>query len=104
MQTHLKHQKSSDYDTATFYLVFFSSNGDCVAQYNLGLLIVLRFQLHVVRRLDLSNCCFPPRYERYHRDDFELSHENIGIIEMSNRYGFFLPDPRPDVKPVSEEP
>ena len=27
-----------DYETATFYLSFFASNGDSVAQYNLGLL------------------------------------------------------------------
>jgi len=31
-------------------------------------------------------------------DDFELSNENIGKIKMPNRDGFFLPDPRPDVK------
>jgi len=29
-------------------------------------------------------------------DDFELNHENIGTIEMPNRNGFFMPDPRPD--------
>ena len=27
-----------DYETATFYLSFFASNGDIVVQYNLGLL------------------------------------------------------------------
>jgi mono/diheme cytochrome c family protein len=37
-------------------------------------------------------------------DDFELSHENIGSIEMPNRDGFFLPDPRPDAQPASAEP
>jgi mono/diheme cytochrome c family protein len=37
-------------------------------------------------------------------DDFELSHENIGGIEMPNRDGFFLPDPRPDAQPASGEP
>jgi mono/diheme cytochrome c family protein len=30
-------------------------------------------------------------------DEYELSHENIGSIEMPNRDGFMLPDPRPDV-------
>ena len=37
-------------------------------------------------------------------DDFELSNENIGLIEMPNRDGFMLPDPRPDAQPVSGEP
>ena len=37
-------------------------------------------------------------------DDFDLSHENIGTIEMPNRDGFFMPDPRPDAQPVSAEP
>jgi mono/diheme cytochrome c family protein len=37
-------------------------------------------------------------------DDFELSHENIGGIEMPNRDGFFLPDPRPDAQPANGEP
>jgi hypothetical protein len=37
-------------------------------------------------------------------DDFELSHENIGSIEMPNRDGFFLPDTRPDAQPASGEP
>lgn len=37
-------------------------------------------------------------------DDFEVSHENIGTIEMPNRDGFFMPDPRPDAQPVSAEP
>ena len=33
-------------------------------------------------------------------EEFELSHENIGVIEMPNRDGFFMPDPRPDAQPV----
>ena len=37
-------------------------------------------------------------------DEFEVSHENIGSIEMPNRDGFMLPDPRPDAQPVSGEP
>ena len=37
-------------------------------------------------------------------DDFEVSHENIGTIEMPNRDGFFMPDPRPDAQPVAGEP
>ena len=37
-------------------------------------------------------------------DDFDVSHENIGTIEMPNRDGFFMPDPRPDAQPVSAEP
>ena len=37
-------------------------------------------------------------------DDFDVSHENIGTIEMPNRDGFFMPDPRPDAQPVSTEP
>ena len=37
-------------------------------------------------------------------DEFEVSHENIGTIEMPNREGFMLPDPRPDAQPVSGEP
>ena len=37
-------------------------------------------------------------------DDFDVSHENIGIIEMPNRDGFFMPDPRPDAQAVSAEP
>ena len=36
-------------------------------------------------------------------DEFEVSHENIGTIEMPNREGFMLPDPRPDAQPVSGE-
>ena len=37
-------------------------------------------------------------------DDFDVSHENIGSIEMPNRDGFFMPDPRPDVQAVNVEP
>ena len=37
-------------------------------------------------------------------DGFDVSHENIGSIEMPNRDGFFMPDPRPDAQPVSAEP
>ena len=37
-------------------------------------------------------------------EDFELSHLNIGDIKMPNRNGFLLPDPRPDVFPLNEEP
>lgn len=37
-------------------------------------------------------------------EDFELSHENISAIEMPNRDGFFIPDPRPDAQPVDGEP
>ena len=36
-------------------------------------------------------------------DDFDVSHENIGSIEMPNRDGFLMPDPRPDAQPVSAE-
>ena len=37
-------------------------------------------------------------------DDFDLSQENIGSIEMPNRDGFFMPDPRPDAQAVNVEP
>jgi len=37
-------------------------------------------------------------------DDFELTHENIGSIEMPNRDGFLLPDPRPDAQPAGGVP
>lgn len=37
-------------------------------------------------------------------EDFAVSNENIGTIEMPNRDGFFMPDPRPDAQPVSGEP
>lgn len=34
-------------------------------------------------------------------DEFEVSQDNIGTIEMPNRDGFMLPDPRPDAQPIS---
>ena len=34
-------------------------------------------------------------------DEFELNQENIGTIEMPNRDGFMIPDPRPDAQPIS---
>ena len=37
-------------------------------------------------------------------DDFDVSHENIGSIEMPNRDGFLMPDPRPDAQSVNAEP
>ena len=37
-------------------------------------------------------------------DDFDVSHANIGSIEMPNRDGFFMPDPRPDAQPAGGEP
>ena len=37
-------------------------------------------------------------------DDFDVSHENLGTIEMPNRDGFLMPDPRPDAQPVSAKP
>ena len=37
-------------------------------------------------------------------DDFDVSHENIGSIEMPNRDGFFMPDPRPDAQAVNVVP
>ena len=37
-------------------------------------------------------------------DEFEVSNENIGTIEMPNRDGFMLPDPRPDAQLASAEP
>ena len=37
-------------------------------------------------------------------DEFEVSNENIGTIEMPNREGFMLPDPRPDAQLTSGEP
>ena len=37
-------------------------------------------------------------------DDFDVSHENIGSIEMPNSDGFFMPDPRPDAQSVNAEP
>jgi cytochrome c len=37
-------------------------------------------------------------------EDFYVSQENIGTIEMPNRDGFFMPDPRPDAQLISGEP
>ncbi len=37
-------------------------------------------------------------------EDFELNQDNIGRVEMPNRSGFFMPDPRPDGQLVSGEP
>ena len=37
-------------------------------------------------------------------DEYELSHENIGSIEMPNRDGFMLPDPRPDIQITDASP
>jgi len=34
-------------------------------------------------------------------DEFEVNQDNIGTIEMPNRDGFTLPDPRPDAQPIS---
>jgi len=34
-------------------------------------------------------------------DDFEVNQDNIGTIEMPNRDGFMMPDPRPDAQPIS---
>lgn len=34
-------------------------------------------------------------------DEFELNQKNIGTIEMPNRDGFMMPDPRPDAQPIS---
>ena len=34
-------------------------------------------------------------------DEFEVSQENIGMIEMPNKDGFMMPDPRPDAQPIS---
>ena len=34
-------------------------------------------------------------------DEFEVNQENIGTIEMPNRNGFMMPDPRPDAQPIS---
>ena len=37
-------------------------------------------------------------------EEFEITNKNIGAIEMPNRSGFFLPDPRPDVARVRGTP
>ena len=34
-------------------------------------------------------------------DEFEVNQENIGTIEMPNKDGFMMPDPRPDAQPIS---
>ena len=34
-------------------------------------------------------------------DEFEVNQDNIGTIEMPNRDGLMLPDPRPDAQPVA---
>ena len=34
-------------------------------------------------------------------DEFEVNQNNIGTIEMPNRDGFMMPDPRPDAQPIS---
>ena len=37
-------------------------------------------------------------------EEYELNHNNIGLIEMPNRDGFLMPDPRPDAQPISGNP
>ena len=37
-------------------------------------------------------------------EEYELNHNNIGLIEMPNREGFLMPDPRPDAQPISGNP
>ena len=37
-------------------------------------------------------------------EDFVLSEKNIGEIEMPNRDGFILPDPRPDIENTHGNP
>ena len=34
-------------------------------------------------------------------EEFEVNQQNIGTIEMPNKDGFMLPDPRPDAQPIS---
>ena len=34
-------------------------------------------------------------------DEFEVNQENIGTIDMPNKDGFMMPDPRPDAQPIS---
>ena len=34
-------------------------------------------------------------------DELEVNQDNIGTIEMPNRDGFTMPDPRPDAQPIS---
>ena len=37
-------------------------------------------------------------------NNFKLTHDNIGTIEMSDSEGFFLSVPHPDAQPASSEP
>ena len=37
-------------------------------------------------------------------EDFTLTEKNIGNIKMTNRDGFLLPDPRPDISNSDGEP
>lgn len=37
-------------------------------------------------------------------EDYDLSHQNIGSVEMPNRDNFFLPDPRPDAQTIGSQP
>ena len=37
-------------------------------------------------------------------EEYELNHNNIGLIEMPNHAGFLTPDPRPDAQPISGDP
>ena len=37
-------------------------------------------------------------------DDFVLSNQNLGTIDMPNKNGFLLPDPRPDTQTADGEP
>ena len=37
-------------------------------------------------------------------EEFDVSNDNIGLIEMPNRSGFLLPDPRPDVVKTNKIP
>ncbi len=37
-------------------------------------------------------------------EDYDLSHQNIGSVEMPNRDNFFLPDPRPDARTIGGQP
>ncbi len=37
-------------------------------------------------------------------EDYDLSHQNIGSVEMPNRDNFFLPDPRPDAQIIGGQP
>jgi cytochrome c len=37
-------------------------------------------------------------------EEFDVSNDSIGLIEMPNKYGFLLPDPRPDVEGSTKIP